>query len=58
MLKDSQRRIEALETELEILAREASIGVDNTAREDEVNALLKEENEITRTSIKLKATFR
>ena len=35
-VEDSQRRIEALETELEILAREEAIGIDNAAREDEV----------------------
>lgn len=44
-VEDSQRRIEALETELEILAREEAIGIDNAAREDEVNALLNEEHE-------------
>jgi len=44
-VEDSQRRIEALETELEILAREEAIGIDNVAREDEINTLLKEEHE-------------
>jgi type VI secretion system protein VasG len=44
-VEDSQRRIEALETELEILGREKAIGIDNKAREEEVNALLTEERE-------------
>jgi len=44
-VEDSQRRIEAMETELEILAREEAIGIENAAREDEVNTLLKDEHE-------------
>jgi len=44
-VEDSQRRIEAMETELEILAREAAIGIDNTAREEEVNAAFSKELE-------------
>ena len=32
-VEDSQRRIEALQTQLEILAREAAIGIDTTERE-------------------------
>ena len=37
---DSQRRIEALETEIGIIAREAAIGIPTTEREENVNALL------------------
>jgi type VI secretion system protein VasG len=41
---DSQRRIESLETEQGIIAREAAIGVDTQAREAQVNAALEEEH--------------
>jgi type VI secretion system protein VasG len=44
-VEDSQRRIEALEQELEILGREDAIGIDNPEREEEVNAALSEERE-------------
>ena len=37
---DSQRRIEALETEIGIIAREAAIGIPTAEREEAVNALL------------------
>jgi len=37
---DSQRRIEALETESGIIAREAAIGIPTAEREESVNALL------------------
>jgi type VI secretion system protein VasG len=37
---DSQRRIEALETEIAIIAREAAIGIPTAEREESVNALL------------------
>jgi type VI secretion system protein VasG len=37
---DSQRRIEALETESAIIAREAAIGIPTAEREESVNALL------------------
>ena len=42
-VEDSQRRIEALETELDIIHREEAIGIDGAAREEEVNATLSEE---------------
>ncbi|MCP4878485.1 MAG: AAA family ATPase, partial [Gammaproteobacteria bacterium] len=41
---DSRRRIEALETEHEIINRETAIGVDTTAREELVNEKLEEEH--------------
>ena len=44
-VEDSQRRIEALETELEIIGREEAIGIDRTERGKEVNVLLSEERE-------------
>ena len=37
---DSQRRIEALETEIGIIARESAIGIPTAEREESVNALL------------------
>jgi type VI secretion system protein VasG len=37
---DSQRRIEALETEIGIIARESAIGIPTADREESVNALL------------------
>ncbi len=37
---DSQRRIEALETEIGIIARESAIGIPTAEREEAVNALL------------------
>jgi type VI secretion system protein VasG len=42
---DSQRRIEALETEIGIIAREAAIGIPTAEREEAVNALLALEKE-------------
>jgi len=42
-VEDSQRRIEALENELAILARERTIGVDTAAREVDANAKLEAE---------------
>ncbi|HEY8977089.1 MAG TPA: type VI secretion system ATPase TssH, partial [Burkholderiaceae bacterium] len=42
---DSQRRIEALETEIGIIAREAAIGIPTAEREEAVNALLATEKE-------------
>ncbi len=44
-VEDSQRRIEALETELAIIGREEAIGIDRTARKEEVDALLSTERE-------------
>ena len=40
---DSRRRIEALETELSIIAREGAIGIDTGKRDADANALLSEE---------------
>lgn len=40
---DSRRRIQALETELEIIARENAVGMDTAAREERVTGLLEEE---------------
>jgi type VI secretion system protein VasG len=40
---DSRRRIEALETEHEIINRETAVGVDTAAREETVNEQLEEE---------------
>ncbi|MET0383639.1 MAG: type VI secretion system ATPase TssH [Burkholderiaceae bacterium] len=42
---DSQRRIEALETEIGIIARESAIGIPTAEREEGVNALLAAEKE-------------
>jgi type VI secretion system protein VasG len=42
---DSQRRIEALETEIGIIARENAIGIPTAEREEAVNALLATEKE-------------
>jgi type VI secretion system protein VasG len=42
-LDDCRRRIQALETELEILGRETATGVDHTARESEITQKLKTE---------------
>jgi type VI secretion system protein VasG len=44
-VEDCQRRIESLNTELEIIGREAAIGVDTTEREKKVKAALKDQNE-------------
>jgi type VI secretion system protein VasG len=44
-VEDSQRRIEALETELEIIGREEAIGIDASARTAEVNEDLVAERE-------------
>jgi len=41
---DSRKRIEALETELGIIGREAAIGIDTVAREAQVQALLATEH--------------
>jgi type VI secretion system protein VasG len=41
---DARRRIEALQTELEIIEREKTVGVDTAAREESVNSKLEEEN--------------
>jgi type VI secretion system protein VasG len=41
---DTRRRIEALQTELEIIEREKTVGVDTVAREELVNNKLEEEN--------------
>ena len=40
---DSAKRIEALETELQIIGRESAIGVDTAQREADAQALLKDE---------------
>ncbi len=42
---DSQRRIEALETEIGIIARESAIGIPTAEREESVNALLATEKD-------------
>jgi type VI secretion system protein VasG len=42
-VEDCRRRISALETELEIIARESAIGIDATARETSARAALEEE---------------
>ncbi len=42
---DSQRRIEALETEIGIIARESAIGIPTAEREENVNALLAAEKD-------------
>ncbi len=44
-VEDSKRRIEAMETELEIIGREQAIGIDAEARENDVNDELAEERE-------------
>ncbi len=44
-VEDSQRRIEALQTELEIIGREAAIGIDTAERERAVTSALQAENE-------------
>src|SRR5215469_1428493 len=44
-VEDSQRRIEALKTELEIIGREAAIGIDTAEREQSVTSALQVENE-------------
>src|SRR6185312_13132195 len=44
-VEDSQRRIEALKTELEIIGREAAIGIDTAERETAVTGALQVENE-------------
>ncbi|AKJ28878.1 type VI secretion system ATPase TssH [Caldimonas brevitalea] len=44
-VEDSQRRIEALETELAIIGREKTIGIDTTEREAAANTLLTAERE-------------
>jgi type VI secretion system protein VasG len=42
---DSQRRIESLETEIGIIARESAIGIPTAEREENVNALLAAEKD-------------
>ncbi|MBI4696818.1 MAG: type VI secretion system ATPase TssH [Gammaproteobacteria bacterium] len=42
-VEDSQRRIQALEAELQILAREKAIGIETAAREADANAKLEAE---------------
>lgn len=42
---DCRKRITGLETELEIIAREHSIGVDTSARKEDADTKLQEENE-------------
>src|SRR5690348_3993545 len=44
-VEDSQRRIEALQTELEIIGREGAIGIDTAERETAVTGALQVENE-------------
>jgi len=44
-VEDSRRRIQALETELEIIGREAATGVDHEIRESETTAKLETERE-------------
>jgi type VI secretion system protein VasG len=44
-VEDSQRRIEALNTELEIIGREAAIGIETAEREQSVTSALQAENE-------------
>ena len=48
-VEDSQRRIEALETELEIIGREAAIGVEVAERSERAQAALREERERLKT---------
>ncbi len=44
-VEDTQRRIEALQTELEIIGREAAIGIDTTARQESAQTALQSEQE-------------
>jgi len=44
-VEDSQRRIEALETELEIIEREKAVGIDTADREQATGQALKQEQE-------------
>ena len=44
-VEDSQRRIEALQTELEIIGRETAIGIDTAARSATAQTALQAENE-------------
>src|SRR5487761_600694 len=44
-VEDCQRRIEALQTELEIVARETAIGIDTAARAESAETSLREERE-------------
>ncbi len=48
-VEDSQRRIEALETELEIIGREAAIGVEVAERSERAQSALREERERLKT---------
>jgi type VI secretion system protein VasG len=42
---DARKRIEALNTELEVIARESAIGIDTTARHEAASAALRRETE-------------
>jgi type VI secretion system protein VasG len=44
-VEDTQRRIEALQTELEIIGREAAIGIDTAARHESAQTALRSEQE-------------
>jgi type VI secretion system protein VasG len=44
-VEDCQRRIEALQTELQIIGREAAIGIEVADREDKVNVALRAEGQ-------------
>jgi type VI secretion system protein VasG len=44
-VEDCQRRIEALENELEIIGREETVGIDHADRREEVETLLTDERE-------------
>ena len=44
-VEDCRRRIDALETELEIIGRESAIGIDTAARDASVRAALEEEQQ-------------
>jgi len=44
-LEDCRRRIQALETEMEIISRESATGVDHTKRESEITEKLESERE-------------
>ncbi len=48
-VEDSQRRIEALQTELEIIGREAAIGIEVAERSESAQSALREERERLKT---------
>jgi type VI secretion system protein VasG len=48
-VEDCQRRIEALRTEIDIIGREAAIGIDTSKREERTGAALAEEAERLKT---------